>query len=96
MKADERPGTYPATPADDTGALRDSPYPPRPIEPDEPSPEQIAIYRAMTPQRRLEIAEQMYWEARELKAAWFRSLHPDWAEERIEAEVKQNFINARS
>ena len=34
------------------------------------SPEQLAIFRQMTPERRLSLAEQLYWSARELKAAW--------------------------
>lgn len=65
--------------------------------PDEqPGPEQIAIYRRMTPERRLAIAEQLYWEARELKAAWLRSQHPDWPEKRVAREVTRIFSNART
>jgi hypothetical protein len=60
------------------------------------SPEQFAILRRMTPGRRLEIAEQLYWSAWRMKAAWLRSLHPDWTEEQVVAEVKRNFSNARS
>ena len=46
--------------------------------PDEQStPEQIAIYRQMTPERRLSLAEQLYWTAREIKAAWLRAQHTD-------------------
>ena len=60
------------------------------------SPEQFAIYRRMTPGRRLEVAEQLYWSARRMKAAWLKSLHPDWTEDRIEAEVTSNFSHAGS
>jgi hypothetical protein len=63
---------------------------------DSPSPEQVEIYRRMTPGRRLELAEQLYWSARELKRAWLRSLHPDWTQEEIETEVTSNFSHARS
>jgi hypothetical protein len=63
---------------------------------DSPSPEQVEIYRRMTPGRRLELAEQLYWSARELKRAWLRSLHPDWTQEEIETEVTTNFSHARS
>jgi hypothetical protein len=55
-----------------------------------------AMMRSMTPPRRLEIAEQMYWSARRWKAAWLRPLHPEWSEAEIEAEVKRLLINARS
>jgi hypothetical protein len=60
------------------------------------SPEQIEIYRRMTPGRRLEVAEQLYWSARRMKAAWLKHLHADWTEEQVEAEVARNFSHARS
>lgn len=60
------------------------------------SPEQFAAYRRMTPERRLAQAERLYWTARELKAAWLRSLHPDWSEEQVAREVTRIFLNARS
>jgi len=65
--------------------------------PDEqPSPEQIAIYRAMTPERRLRIAEQLYWTARKIKTAGVRAQHPDWPEEQINEEVRRIFLHART
>jgi hypothetical protein len=65
--------------------------------PDEqPSPEQIAILRRMTPEQRLAIGERLYWSARALKTAWLRSQHPEWSEERVSQEVTRNFANARS
>jgi Rv0078B-related antitoxin len=63
---------------------------------DDPSPEQIEIYRRMTPGRRLEIAEQMYWSARRMKAAWLRTQHPDWSDSEVGAEVTRIFSHARS
>jgi hypothetical protein len=63
--------------------------------PDEqPSPEQIEIYRRMTPERRLQIAEQLYWSARRLKAAGLRAQHPDWSEQQVEIEVRSIFLHA--
>jgi hypothetical protein len=65
--------------------------------PDEQStPEQIAIYRQMSPERRLSLAEQLYWSAREFKAAWLRSQHPDWGDEQVAREVTRVFTNART
>ena len=61
-----------------------------------PSPEQIAAWRAMTGQKRLRLAETLYWSARKLKAAGIRSLHPDWPEERVNAEVVKIFRNVRT
>jgi hypothetical protein len=65
--------------------------------PDEqPTPEQIAIYRRMTPGRRLALAEQLYWSAREIKAAWLRAQHAEWDEEQVAREVTRVFSNART
>ena len=60
------------------------------------SPEQFAILRALPGQRRLKLAEQLYWSARKLKAAGVRSQHPDWPEEKVIAEVNRIFLHARS
>jgi hypothetical protein len=60
------------------------------------SPEQFAILRAMSGQKRLRVAEQLYWMARRLKIAGVRAHHPDWPEEKIVAEVNRIFLHARS
>jgi hypothetical protein len=48
----------------------------------------------MTSQRRLEIAEQLYWTARELKVAGVRHQHLDWTEEKVLDEVNRIFLHA--
>ncbi len=58
------------------------------------SPEQFAILRKMTGQKRLEIAEQMFWSARNLKIAGVRYQHPDWSEEKVIAEVNRIILEA--
>ena len=63
---------------------------------EQPSPEQLDIYRRMTPERRLALAEGLYWTAREMKATWLRSLHPDWCEAQVLQEVTRIFSNART
>jgi Rv0078B-related antitoxin len=60
------------------------------------SPEQFEIYRRMTPERRLAIAEQLYWTARRMKSSWLRSQHPDWPEEKVLREVTRIFSHART
>ena len=60
------------------------------------SPEQIAAVRAMTGEQRLKVAEQLYWTARAVKAAGVRYQHPDWPEEKVEAEVYRIFLHART
>jgi hypothetical protein len=60
------------------------------------SPEQIEAFRRMPPERRLALAEQLYWSARELKAAWLRAQHPEWSEAEVAREVTRIFLHARS
>jgi hypothetical protein len=62
---------------------------------DDPSPEQIAIYRRMTGARRLKLAERMFWFARKVKSSGVRHQHPDWTQEQVLAEVNRIFLNAR-
>ena len=60
------------------------------------SPKQIEIFRAMPGEQRLRLAEQLYWSARKLKLAGLRAQHPDWTETRLNAEVRQIFLHART
>ena len=60
------------------------------------SPEQFVALRAMSGVRRLRLAEQLYWSARKLKAAFLRSQHPDWPEPRVEDELRRIFTHART
>jgi hypothetical protein len=65
--------------------------------PDEQTaPEQYESFRRMTPERRLALAEQLYWTARELKAAWLRRQHTDWSEDQITRETTRLFTHART
>lgn len=66
------------------------------LKDEQPSPEHIKILRAMPGEKRLAAAESLYWMARELKMAGVRSLHPEWTEEQVIAEVNRIFLNARS
>jgi hypothetical protein len=60
------------------------------------SPEQIAVFRAMTGVRRLRLAEQLYWSARKIKASGLRQQHPDWPASRVNDEVRRIFSHART
>lgn len=66
------------------------------VHDDAPSPEQIETLRRMTPEQRYRASRELYWTLRRHKAAFLRSLHPDWSEERVEAEVRRIFLRARS
>jgi hypothetical protein len=60
------------------------------------SPEQVAIFRRMTPEQRWRAARRLYWSCRRHKAAFLHSRHPDWPEQRVEDEVRRIFLNART
>ena len=60
------------------------------------SPEQIESFPRMTFERRLALAEQLYWSAREWKAAWLRAQHADWSEAQVSREVTRIFRHART
>jgi hypothetical protein len=63
---------------------------------DRPSPEQIARYRAMTPEERLQESFRLYWSARRLREAHERSLHPDWTDDQVRDHVRKIFLRASS
>jgi len=54
------------------------------------------ILKKMSPQQKLEASMNLYHSARKLKAAWLRQLHSDWSEEKVQQEVREIFVNARS
>jgi hypothetical protein len=55
---------------------------------------QVAIYRAMTPQQRLEQATRMNQSMRELMAAGFRDRHPNWTESQVCRAVAERILYA--
>lgn len=59
-------------------------------------PIQREIFRRMSAEEKLRISWQLYWDARKLKAAWLRKIHPDWTEEQIQEEVKRIFLYAHT
>ena len=60
------------------------------------SPEQIAIFRRMTPEQLWQAARQLYWTMRRHKAAFRQSQHPEWTEEQVADAVREVFSHARS
>jgi hypothetical protein len=64
--------------------------------PDDARELQDSLIRAMTPEQKLHISEQLRRTAWELKAAWIRDQHPDLAEEEVQARVRAIFRDARS
>lgn len=56
-------------------------------------PEQIAAYRRMTPQQKLQLIARSYWQARRIKESGIRYQNPDWTEEQVAAETRRIFLN---
>ncbi|MHC4104100.1 MAG: hypothetical protein ACYSR9_04110 [Planctomycetota bacterium] len=50
----------------------------------------------MSPEKKLEVAMQLYYSARELKAAGVRAEHPDWDEKQVQQAVRKAFLYART
>ena len=61
---------------------------------EQPGPEQIAAFKAMTGEQRLRVAQSLFWSMRRLKAAGVRDQHPDWPEERVQEEVSRIILQA--
>lgn len=57
---------------------------------------QNQILAKMSPGKKLEVAMQLYYSARELKAASVRADHPDWDEKQVQQAVREAFLYARS
>ena len=55
---------------------------------------QIEIFRAMTPEQKLQAAMGLYDMAKELKTAWIKQLHDDWSDEQVSGAVREIFTNA--
>jgi hypothetical protein len=60
------------------------------------TPEQIKIFRSMTPGRKLELAMALYESARRLKEAALRQQHPDWDADTVRNKVRELFCHASS
>jgi hypothetical protein len=60
------------------------------------SPEQIEVFRRMTPEQRWRAAHRLYWTMRRHKGAFLRSQHPEWPGQKVEDEVRRIFSHART
>lgn len=53
---------------------------------------QVAIYRVMTPQQRLQQAIRLNRAKRELMATGFRDRHPEWTEPQVKRAVAERIL----
>ena len=66
------------------------------MQADAPGREQLEALRRLTPEERYRASRDLYWTLRRHKTAFLRSLHPDWDDARVEAEVRRIFLHART
>ena len=59
-------------------------------------PEQVRIFRTMSPEQKLDLALRLYHSARGLKASALRQRHSDWDEEEVQAKRREIFLYART
>ena len=54
------------------------------------------IFRKMSAEKKIELSLNLYYSARQLKETVVKQNHPDWPQERIEKEVREIFLYART
>lgn len=57
-------------------------------------PQQIAIYKMMSPAEKLRLAAEFNASARNLKKAALKKFHPDWTEEQVQKKLRDLFLYA--
>ena len=57
-------------------------------------PEQIRIFKNMTPAEKLALAARFYFASRELKLKSLKSLHPDLPDHKIQKMLRDLFLYA--
>jgi capsid portal protein len=53
-------------------------------------------FKNFSPEKKLELAMNLYYTARELKRAGLKLQHPDWTDEEIDKKLFEIFLYARS
>ena len=54
---------------------------------------QIDVMRGMTMEQRWRVAQNLYFTAREWKAAALRAFHPDWDENKLKEALRESFLH---
>ncbi|HRI46118.1 MAG: hypothetical protein KF721_14650 [Ignavibacteriaceae bacterium] len=53
-------------------------------------------FKNFSPEKKLDLAMQLYYSAQELKRAALKQMHPNWDNRKVEAEVLRIFLHART
>jgi hypothetical protein len=59
-------------------------------------PEQKKSFQAMASEKKLQLALDLYYSAKKLKAAGLKHQHPEWPVDAIRQKVKDIFMYART
>ncbi len=54
------------------------------------------IFRNMSAEDKIILSFELRRQAKELKAAYLREIHPDWTQQQIDDKVKEIFLYART
>jgi hypothetical protein len=54
------------------------------------------IFSKMAAEKKLELSLHLYYSARQLKEAALKVQYPDWTQKRIDKEIREIFLYARS
>ena len=57
---------------------------------------QTELLKKMTPEQKLNLSQQLYNSARQLKEAGIRMQHPDWDETQVQQAVREAFLYGRT
>ena len=72
--------------------MMDPPY----IKPDRPSPEQVAAWKRMTFEQKLELADQLRTSALRLREAWLRKTNPSLTDHQIQQRLREYLMHGAS
>ena len=53
-------------------------------------------FKSFSPEKKLDLAMQLYFSARELKRAALKEFYPEWDKKKIDAKLKEIFLYART
>lgn len=62
------------------------------LKPDRPSPQQIAAWKRMSVEQKLELADQLRATALQLREAWLRKREPQLSDEQIRVRLREYLL----
>ena len=69
--------------------MHDTPF----VKPDRPSPQQIAAWKRMSVEQKLELADQLRTSALRVREAWLRTREPHLSDEQIRVRLREYLLH---